>query len=219
MVNNSTGSGTGSGTVTVRSGATLGGSGTISGATTIENGATLAPGNPTGTLTFSGALTIQSSATNVFELGTTSDQVVVTGALSAAGRINVTAAAGFGPGTHTLFTSSGGLMIGALSLGSLPAGYNYVLNTATPGQIKLVVSATTPPSFSSISVNGSNLILTGSNGLANGSYYLITSTNVVLPTGNWSRMATNQFDANGAFNLTNPINFATPQLFYRLQLP
>jgi hypothetical protein len=42
---------------------------------------------------------------------------------------------------------------------------------------------------------------------------------VALPMINWSRIATNQFNANGTFNLTNPISPANPQLFYRLQLP
>jgi autotransporter-associated beta strand protein len=222
FVSNTTGSGTGSGTVAVRSGATLGGSGAISGATTIENGATLAPGEAVGTLTFGGALTIQSSATNVFELGTTSDQVVVTGVLSAAGRINVTAAAGFGAGTYTLFTSSGGLTLGTLTLGTLPAGYNYALNTATPGQIKLVVTniaPPTPPSFTNIVVSGSNLILSGNGGTPSGTYYLLTATNITLPAVNWSRVSTNQFNASGGFNLTNPISPAVPQLFHRLQLP
>ena len=43
--------------------------------------------------------------------------------------------------------------------------------------------------------------------------------NVALPMASWSRIATNQFNGSGNFNLTNPINPATPQLFYRLQLP
>jgi hypothetical protein len=55
--------------------------------------------------------------------------------------------------------------------------------------------------------------------MPNSSFYTLTATNVALPLANWSRVATNQFDANGYFNLTNPVDFATPQLFYRLQLP
>jgi autotransporter-associated beta strand protein len=51
LVNNSTGSGTGSGAVTVNSGATLGGTGTIAGLVTVNSGATLSPGAPIGTLT------------------------------------------------------------------------------------------------------------------------------------------------------------------------
>jgi len=219
MVNNVAGSGTGSGTVTVRSGATLGGSGSISGTTTVENGATLTPGDSVGTLTFGGALTVQSNATNVFELGTTSDQVVVSGTLSAAGRINVIAVAGFGPGTYTLFMSSGGLTVGSLSLGSLPAGCNYALNTATPGQIKLVVSPIAPPIFTSTVVSGSNLIASGAGGPPGGTYYVVTSTNVGLPIVSWPRLLTNTFNGSGNFAFTNAVVPGTPERFYRLQLP
>jgi len=219
FVSNPIGSGTGTGSVTVRSGATLGGSGIINGATTIESGGTLSPGDSIGTLTFGGALTLQNGAKTAFALGTINDQVLVTGALSASGIIDITAAAGFGAGTYTLFTTSGGLTIGSLQLGTLPPGYNYILNTATPGQIKLVVNMPTPPSFGSISIIGGNLILRGSNGTPNSPYYLITSTNAVLPMFSWNRLATNQFDTNGMFNLTNLIDPLKPQLFYRLQLP
>ena len=222
LVNNSAGTGTGTGSVTVKTGATLGGAGTISGATTIENSATLAPGNSIGWLTFGGALTIQSGATNVFELGTTSDQIVVAGTLSAAGRINVTAATGFGPGTYTLFTSSGGLTIGTLMLGTLPAGYNYALNTATPGQIRLVVTSPAPPAppyFTSVTTDGANLSMGGTNGNPGGTYYVLDATNITLPLTNWSRTATNQFDVHGTFSFTNAITPDVPQKFYRLQLP
>jgi len=219
IVNNITGSGTGAGSVAIRSGATFGGLGTISGATTIDSGATLAPGDTIGTLTFNGALTIQSGATNVFELGTTSDRVVVAGALSAAGRINIVATASFGAGTYTLFTSSGGLTIGSLALGSLPAGYNYALNTATPGQIKLVVTSTAPLMFGAATVSGNSFIASGSGGTPGGTYYVISSTNAGLPVSSWPRRLTNAFAGNGNFAFTNSISAGTPQEFYRLQLP
>lgn len=219
LVNNPTGSGTGSGPVAVRSGATLGGSGTISSATTIESGATLAPGDSVGTLTFGSTLTIQGGAHMKFELGTTSDQVAVTGALAVAGVIDITATTGFGAGTYPLLTSSGSLTLGSLSLGTLPAGYNYAITTATPGQIKLLVSPIAPPSFASIGLRGTNLVLTGSNGTAGSNFVVLTATNVVVPMNNWTRIATNQFQVNGDFSLTNPINPAEPQRFYRILLP
>src|SRR5262249_7269814 len=47
LVNNSSGSGTGTGAVTVQNGATLGGEGRINGALTVQNGGILTPGNGT----------------------------------------------------------------------------------------------------------------------------------------------------------------------------
>jgi len=45
------------------------------------------------------------------------------------------------------------------------------------------------------------------------------STNLALPINNWTRLATNLFDANGKFLLANPLGSAIPSQFYLLQLP
>ena len=221
-MNNITGSGTGSGDVEIFSGATLAGSGIIAGATTLDNGATLAPGNSAGTLTFSNSLTLNDGTVMQFELGTNSDHVVVSGAFALAGTINVTAIGGFGAGTYTLFnyTPASGYDIGNVTLGTLPAGsYNYALATNTPGQVNLVVSTTAPPILSAPVYSGGNLILSGTGGTPGTNYYVLTSTNVVLPMVNWTPLATNQFDGSGNFAFTNAVSIGTPQLFYRVQVP
>jgi hypothetical protein len=48
--------------------------------------------------------------------------------------------------------------------------------------------------------------LNGSGGITNGTYYLLTSTNIVAPLANWTPLQTNQFDGSGNFNFTLPIN-------------
>jgi len=48
-------------------------------------------------------------------------------------------------------------------------------------------------------------------------YYLLASTNLALPSGQWTRIATNRF-VGGTFNLTNSIDTTSPQNFYRLEL-
>ena len=62
-------------------------------------------------------------------------------------------------------------------------------------------------------------MLTGSGGVTNGSYYVLTSTNLAAPLTNWTRLLTNQFDGNGNFNFTNMMPPHSPQSFYLLQLP
>ncbi|MDY0165863.1 MAG: autotransporter-associated beta strand repeat-containing protein [Thermoguttaceae bacterium] len=62
LVNNASGSGTGTGPVAVKNGATLGGTGTIAGATTIEDGGRLATGTSIGTLTFGSNLIFDNGA-------------------------------------------------------------------------------------------------------------------------------------------------------------
>ena len=62
-----------------------------------------------------------------------------------------------------------------------------------------------------------NVIFTGTNGVPNWTYYVMTSTNLGLPLIYWTMMATNVFDSGGGFQFTNACN--APQQFYRLQLP
>jgi autotransporter-associated beta strand protein len=76
-VNNTTGSGTGSGAVSVEAGGTLGGTGSISGQTVIDAGGRLVPGFSLGTLNFKDNLVMQPSAEFHSELGVSSNQVVV----------------------------------------------------------------------------------------------------------------------------------------------
>jgi hypothetical protein len=69
--------------------------------------------------------------------------------------------------------------------------------------------------FTAQTVSGANVVLSGV-GHPGGSYRVQVSTNLVLPTANWMRIATNAFDAvTGQFRFTNIIGNA--QLFYRLE--
>ena len=216
-VNNTSGSGTGLGNLAIAPGATLAGTGIIGSDSTLANNATLAPGNSVGTLTFVSNLTLNDSTALQFGLGTNSDQVVVAGNLFLAGQLTITNSGGFGAGSYTLFTCAGTLSFGNLAVASAPAGYNYSFDTSTPGQVKLVVSLPAPPSFGSISLSGTNLIFSGSNGTPFVNYYMLAATNLTTPATNWIRIATNQFDANGGFSFTNGMDTRALQNYYRLQ--
>jgi len=90
-VNNTSGSATGTGTVTVKSGATLGGNGTISGTVTVQSGGTLAAGNSVGTLhtgnlTLAGKLSVDVDVpVDPMVQGGAADEVIVTGAVNVSG--------------------------------------------------------------------------------------------------------------------------------------
>jgi autotransporter-associated beta strand protein len=220
LVNNLSGHGTGSNTVTVANGGTLGGTGFIRGAVVVNSGGTIAPGAGIGTLTIRSNLTLNSGAILRFELGAiaASDRLIVSNALTLNGTLHLAAAAGFGPGTYPL-VHYGGTLSGTLpTIGSKPAGYSFDLNTSTPGQVRLIVTTQAPPVIHQIISDGANFIFSGT-GPTNATYHVLTATNVALPLTGWTPIATNQFSAAGTFNLTNAINPATPQLFYRLQLP
>ena len=147
LADNATGSATGSGGVSVFSGATLGGTGTIAGAVTSIGGG-LTAGDPTliggvGTLTLSTSLSLDAASSLSFSLGTTShsDRIDVGGATTLAGVVNLNALTGFGVGTYDLI-NYGTLVSDHLTLGTTPAGFQYQLgDNTTLKQVDLIVTA------------------------------------------------------------------------------
>ena len=81
----------------------------------------------------------------------------------------------------------------------------------------LVVSATAQPGISAISLSGTNLALSATNGVAGGTYYVLTSTNLAAPLNQWTSIDTNVLGSGGNFTITvtnaaNP-NAPSPQFF------
>lgn len=97
LVNNTVGSGTGSGAVVIESGATLGGTGTINGITTING--ILAPGNSIGTLNVNNTVTWNDNDAWTFELGTAGVSMLSSGTSDL---LNITGS--FTKGTGSSFT-------------------------------------------------------------------------------------------------------------------
>jgi autotransporter-associated beta strand protein len=220
LVNNTTGSGTGTNFVAVNSGGALGGTGFIYGAVTNYAGGTIWPGsNGVGQLTLKSNLFLAAGSFLNFQLGTSSDKLVVSNALFLNGTINITNAAGFGPGTYTNIVYGGALGGVLPAVGSKPSGFSVTIKTNTPGQVRLVVQTETPPSFGSVKLAGTNLAFSGSGGPTNVPYRVLMTTNLALPVAGWSCIVTNQFDATGNFIFTNAVNPDAPQGFYLLQLP
>jgi len=87
------------------------------------------------------------------------------------------------------------------------------------GRISVVSGGVSRPMVTSTVVAGGNLVLSGTSGAAGGSYYVLTSTDAAAPLSSWTPIATNTFDANGAFSFTNAINPTVPKRFYLLRLP
>jgi hypothetical protein len=108
-----------------------------------------------------------------------------------------------------------------------PGGGNATVNAGdtfvwdgSKGTIKVASAAPLPPPvFLPLVKSGDRLILSGTNGLASGTYYVLASTNLALSRANWTVLATNVFDGTGSFSFTSPIDPAGPKRFYLLQLP
>lgn len=131
---------------------------------------------------------------------------------------NVTTAKTFPLISYNSFTGS---VAANFIRGSLPAGFVAgLVDNSAEHRIDLSIAASTNamPHFGVMTTSGSNFIFAGSNGLPNGIYYVLASTNVAKPLSQWTPVSTNPFDANGLFNFTNPMS-TNAQLFYLLQLP
>jgi hypothetical protein len=122
--------------------------------------------------------------------------------------------------TYPLISYTGTDPFSNLSLAPLPPGYAGSLvdsnNTAIVG---LVLTAAPPPAqpadFTGISVSGTTLNISATNGVGNGRYVLLGTTNLMTPLSQWTPILTNKFDGSGDLNLsTNIINPSLPQQFY-----
>jgi len=93
---------------------------------------------------------------------------------------------------------------------NLKSGNNSIVNR--------IVSTNSVPYINAVAVSGANVIISGTNGPANGTYSVMASTNVLLPIATWQPLSTNPFDGSGNFIFTNPVNPGSPVLFYLLQV-
>jgi alpha-galactosidase len=217
-------SGRSDGTLSLPGGQTLAGGGNITGVLTSTLGSTVAPGSAsaTGTLTVSGAVMLQGTTFMKLNPSASTNDVVGGSSITYGGTLNLTNLAGaFAAGnTFKLFsaaTYSGSFtnLTPAIPVTGLGWSTN---NLPVNGTLSVIAQPTPPPHFGGIVTNGNNLVISGTNGVPNWTYYVLTSTNVSLPLSNWTVIATNTFDGGGNFNFTNSPNPPAPQTFYLLKL-
>lgn len=75
-----------------------------------------------------------------------------------------------------------------------------------------------PSPIDHFSLSGTNAQFQGSNGAPGLVFYLLTSTNLATPAADWFPSATNAFDANGGFTVTNAVPVNSSGQFYLLQV-
>src|SRR5215471_8740250 len=69
--------------------------------------------------------------------------------------------------------------------------------------------------FSSVKISGTNLVVSGSGGVAGTTYYILTTTNLALsPVALWNRISTNVFSNDGRFTNSSPINSSLREAFF-----
>lgn len=164
-VTNTTGSGTGTGAVTLNAGGFLGGTGTVTGPVTVKTGGGVAPGMGQGTLTV-GSITFAPDSLLNFEITDSSagDRLVVTnpgGLTINGGDVNL-----FVPGSTTAFTANGvynligysgtigGTGVSALSVLNSVAGKSYAFGENAGFVTLAVTTVGSTPSFWNIDADG-----------------------------------------------------------------
>jgi hypothetical protein len=91
---------------------------------------------------------------------------------------------------------------------------------SSAGATQLAALVAPPPAvqITGFRMDGQNVVLSGSGGSGNGTYWVWSTTNLALPFGQWECVMTNTFNANGSFSNALPVTPGTPQMFYRLQV-
>jgi len=209
------------GNLTLASGQTLKGGGTVNGSLVASAGSTVSPGLSIGALTVSGEVVLQGAT--FMELNATLDtnDVLRAGLLELGGTLHLANLAGNLMAGDSFKLFDAGLYGGAFT-GVVPAmpgpGLTWDLsNLSSDGTLRIL--GPQGPQIAASSLSGGNFIFSGTGGTPNGIYYVLSSTNVGLPVMNWTRILTNNFDANGNFSVTTGVSASIPQRFYLLQEP
>ena len=223
------------GVVTVQTNGTLGGSGVIGaslgGNVTVQAGGTIQGGdtNYANNLLVSGVLNLGGSSTDTsYSRFTVADKGYVRVFTLKVNGTHVVQILDpiLGIGTNKLFSYSGTLGgtsgFNGFQLGPLPAGVTAQLINPS-GLVELAVTATNSllvptimPAITNFSLQGTNVVIRGTNGQAGYTYYLLTTTNLANPVSHWNTVATNVLGAaNYTFIGTNAAG-KMGQQFYRL---
>ena len=220
LVNNTSGTGTGSEAVTVNAGGTLGGTGIIAGIVTNNAGGTLSPGaSGIGTLTLNSNLVLNIGSTNAFEVnGTTAahDQIVIGGTVTYGGVLKIVPFGSFTNGqTFTLFSGAGAANpgnFGNLIVSPTVSGTSF---TFTNGVLTAAVGSVGPGGPASLTNSYSGGVLSLSWPASQG-WRLQAQTNPLSAglSANWV------YVTDGSVSSTNiTVDSTRPTVFYRLTYP
>jgi fibronectin-binding autotransporter adhesin len=221
------------GTLTLNTNQTLQGSGTIHGSVTAPASSTLTVGDDANlpeAMVITNSLTLQSGCTLNMDL----DHYQFAGALTndvIQGMASVTYGGTLNLSVTSIETNS---VFKLFSAGSYNGAFESISPALPPlfpavwawDTSRLTVDGTLRitnlrPSISSISISGTDLTISGLNGIPGSDFYLLTSTNVALPLSQWTSIATNNFGGGGNFQFTFSavVDPAATQQFFLLQIP
>lgn len=208
-------------TLTLASGQTLEGTGAVNGSLIAGAGSTVSPGaSSVGTLTVTNTVALSGfTSMGLDQAGATNSVLASDSTITYGGVLDLTYLSGALPSGSSFKLFQAKSYQGSFSnISPATPGPGQVWDVSalgTSGTIR--VTAESSPRFGAITLSSGNVVISGSNGVADGSYYVLTTTNLALPLADWTRIATNTFDGSGDFSFTNTAT--GPQRFFLLQAP
>jgi autotransporter-associated beta strand protein len=218
-------------TLALMMGQTLGGFGVVTGLVQTLSGAVLAPGTAAtvGTLTVTGVTgtnTLAGITMMKLDQGNlTNDQLAVSGSLQYGGILTLTNLSGSlaNGESFVLFNAGGGYSGTFAGINPSRPGYpNFGLawntnNLAVNGTLSVMTAPVPPPpNITGVSLSGTTLRISGTNGVPTGPFALLETSN--LAPANWVPVLTNAFDGSGNFNVSISLTNGALQQFYKLML-
>ena len=218
-------------TLTLVSGQTLrGDNGSyVKGNVIAGSGAVILPGGITNIqyMSCSNNLTLQAGSTVTMDVsldgGATNDLIKVVGTNNYGGTLQLTniGVTALTAGSSFKLFSNGSFTGNFSSItGSAGSGLGWTFNP-TNGVATVVATTivpTAPTTLHTISIVGGNVVITGTNAQAGGTYYLMGSTNVAKPLSQWVPVTTNVISTANYFTFigTNVVSPNVPQQFFFL---
>jgi hypothetical protein len=192
----------------------------------VLSGGTVSPGSSIGKIALSNSPSLQGNVVmeitkNPVPMGLAYDQITVEGTLTYSGSLIVTnlgskpLAAGESIKLFNATAYSGSFS--QLSLPPISPELTWTNKLLVDGSLE--VTGVPLPMFASITVSGTNVILTGTNGPADALYAVLTATNLALPLSNWVSIDSNVFGTDGEFDFTTGLVPGERQRFFRIRTP
>lgn len=95
----------------------------------------------------------------------------------------------------------------------------FAATNGSPASVTIVEILYTPMITQTIAASRNQIIINGAGGLGGATYRILTTTNLALPTVQWTPIVTNQFSASGGFSYTNVIQPNLRAQYFRVSQP
>jgi autotransporter-associated beta strand protein len=215
------------GTLSLGPGQLVRGNGTLWGSLAVGANATVSPGESVGTLTVTNAVGLGGTTLMQVDKATAavSSQLragpsITYGGVLIVSNINLSRPLANGDSLKLFNAASYGGSFGSLTPATPALGFVWdTSHLAINGTLNVLSTVTNHPSVNHFGLSGNTVVFSGTNGIPNGQYYVLASTNVSLTISNWSRIATNYFDGSGNFSFSVTSTPALPHRFFTLQVP